>query len=156
MEKPPNLNAPWVRGVLKHGGRAHVALYRATGGRIGGKWRVGAGWSKPVPVLLLDHVGRSSGTTYTTPLLHLRDGDNVVVVASSGGMDRTPQWYRNLQAHPDTRLQIGREVMHVHTRTATPQERERLWPRLVEVYADFDSYQSWTDRVIPVVICEPR
>lgn len=156
MDKPPSINAPWVKQLLKHAGRAHVAVYRATGGRIGGRWRIGAGLRKPVPILLLEHTGRSSGRTLTTPLLHLRDGRDLVVVASSGGMDRTPQWYRNLQAHPDARVQVGREVLDVRTRTATPAERERLWPLLVELYADFDSYATWTDRVIPVVICEPR
>ena len=63
---------------------------------------------------------------------------------------------RNLLAHPDTQVQIGREVRRVRARTATPEERAALWPRLVEVYADFANYQRWTEREIPVVVCEPR
>lgn len=153
---PAGLNAGWVKRLLKHGGRAHVAVYRATGGRVGGRFRVGAGWRKPVPILLLRHVGRTSGTVYTTPLLYLRDGPDLVVVASSGGMDREPQWYRNLLAAPDTTAQVGRDSLPIRARAATPDERARLWPLLLDLYADFASYASWTDREIPVVVCEPR
>ncbi len=156
MKKPSGLNAPQARTFIKYLARAQVVLYRRTGGRLGGKWRVGAALRKPVPVLLLDHVGRTSGTAYTTPLLYLRDGRDVIVVASSGGMDREPQWFRNLMATPDTTVQVGSAVSAVRARTADAAERARLWPLLVDLYADFESYESWTDREIPVVICEPR
>lgn len=154
--RPKGLDSPITQKVTKYAGRAHVRLYRLTKGRLGATFRVGAAFRKPVPVLLLDHVGKKSGRTYTTPLLYLLDGRDVVVVASTGGMARDPQWYRNLMATPDTQVQIRSEVRPVRARTATPEERAALWPRLVEMYADFDSYQSWTDREIPVVICEPR
>jgi deazaflavin-dependent oxidoreductase (nitroreductase family) len=154
--RPKGLESPVTRRIMKYAGRAHVAVYRATKGRIGGSFRVGAGLRKPAPVLLLDHIGEKSGRTYTSPLLYLLDGQNVVVVASTGGMARDPQWYRNLMAHPDTQVQIRGDVRRVRTRTASPEERAALWPRLVEMYADYDNYQSWTDREIPVVICEPR
>lgn len=154
--RPKGIDSGLARALVKYGGRAQVRVYRLTRGRIGGKWRVGAGFRKPVPTLLLDHVGRTSGRGFTTPLLYLLDGPDVVVVASSGGMQRNPQWYRNLQAHPDTRVQIGAEVREVRARTATPDERAALWPRLVDLYADFESYQSWTAREIPVVVLEPR
>jgi F420H(2)-dependent quinone reductase len=154
--KPAGLDSPWVGRLLKHVGRAHVWAYRRTGGRVGGRFRLGAGWRKPVPVLLLDHVGRRSRTPYTTPLLWLEDGPDAVVVASQGGRAHHPQWYRNLMATPDTTVQIGAEVRPVRARTAAPAERERLWPRLVDLYADFGTYQAWTEREIPVVICSPR
>ena len=154
--RPKGLESPTTRRIMKYVGRAHVWVYRRTKGRIGGTFRVGAALRKPAPVLLLDHVGKKSGRTYTSPLLYLVDGPNVVVVASTGGMAKDPQWYRNLQAHPDTQVQIGPEVRPVRARTASPEERAALWPRLVEMYADYDNYQSWTDREIPVVICEPR
>lgn len=136
--------------------KVNVWLYQHTGGRVGGKWRVGSAFRKPAPVLLLSHVGRKSGTSYTTPLLYLHDGPDVVVVASSGGMPKDPQWLGNLLAAPETELQIRSEVVPVRARLASAQEKARLWPRLVDLYADFASYQSWTDRDIPVVICEPR
>jgi F420H(2)-dependent quinone reductase len=154
--RPDQIDAPVVKKVLKYGGRAQVWLYRRTNGRIGGKWRIGAGFRKPVPTLLLDHVGRKSGKRFTVPLLYLDDGRDVVVVASQGGMSSHPQWYRNLLAHPDTQVQVGPELRRVRARVADPAEREALWPRLVDLYADFASYQSWTDREIPVVVLEPR
>lgn len=155
-QRPRQLDSPVVPRVIKHVARAHVWTYRRTNGRIGGKWRIGAGLRKPVDTLLLDHRGRTSGRQFTTPLLYLPDGENVIVVASQGGLPSDPQWYRNLVVHPDTQVQIKAEVRRVRARTATPEERAALWPRLLDLYADFASYQSWTDRQIPVVILEPR
>ncbi|MFL6174275.1 MAG: nitroreductase family deazaflavin-dependent oxidoreductase [Marmoricola sp.] len=154
--RPDGLDAALLPKIFKYAGRAHVRVYRLTNGRIGGKWRIGAGWKKPVPTLLLDHVGRKSGTPFTTPLLYLLDGPDVVIVASQGGLPKNPQWYANLMATPDTQVQIKGEVRQVHARTATPDERAALWPRLVDLYADFENYQAWTDREIPVVILSPR
>lgn len=153
--KPPGLDHPLVPKVLKVLSRANVWLYRRTGGRVGGRWRIGAGLRKPVPIALVTHHGRRSGRAFTTPLLYLPDGDRVVLVASQGGLPRHPQWYRNLQAHPEVTVQVGRDVRRMRARTAGPEERAALWPRLVDAYADFEAYQSWTDREIPVVVCEP-
>lgn len=156
QKRPNQLDSPILPVIFRHVGRAQVFLYRKTGGRIGGKWRVGAGFRKPVPTLLLDHVGRKSGTTFTVPLLYVRDGADVVVVASQGGRPENPQWYRNLVANPDTEVQIGPTRSAVRAVVADPEERKRLWPKLVDVYADFDTYQSWTEREIPVIALQPR
>lgn len=109
-----------------------------------------------MPTLLLEHTGRKSGRTLVSPLLYITDGDDVVVVASQGGRDTDPQWYRNLVANPDVHIEIGSDRRAVRAVTATPDEKARLWPRLVETYADFETYQSWADRDIPVVILKPR
>lgn len=154
--RPPGLDSPAVKKLLKRVSRTQVWLYRRTNGRVGGTWRVGAAFRTPVPVLLLDHLGRRSGTLFTTPLLYLEDGADVVVVASQGGMATDPQWFRNLLATPDTQVQIGPELRLVTARVAEPAERERLWPLLDELYADFARYRSWTDREIPIVVLEPR
>ncbi|MBA0126945.1 nitroreductase family deazaflavin-dependent oxidoreductase [Haloechinothrix sp. YIM 98757] len=154
--RPKGLDSPLVPKIIKRMSRAQVWLYRRTNGRLGGTWRIGAALRKPVDTLLLDHRGRKSGTVFTIPLLYMPDGDNLVVVASQGGLPSHPQWYFNLRADPDTRVQVNGEVRAVRARTASGQERESLWRRLVEMYADFASYQSWTDREIPVVILEPR
>ncbi|MDT5340290.1 MAG: hypothetical protein QOD90_5795, partial [Mycobacterium sp.] len=95
QKRPDQLDSPILPVIFRHVGRAQVWIYRKTGGRIGGKWRVGAGFRKPVPTLLLDHVGRKSGTSFTVPLLYVRDGADVVGVASQGGRPEHPQWYRN-------------------------------------------------------------
>ncbi|MBF6173779.1 nitroreductase family deazaflavin-dependent oxidoreductase [Nocardia blacklockiae] len=153
--RPKQLDSPILPKIFKYAGRAQVWVYRRTGGRIGGKWRIGAGFRKPVPTLLLEHRGRKSGTVYTVPLLYIADGDDIVIVASQGGLAKHPQWYRNLRAHPDTHIQIGRDRRAVHAVTADPQQRARLWPLLLEAYADFETYQAWTEREIPVVILRP-
>lgn len=155
-EKPKGLDSPLTATAIKYGARLHVPVFRLTKGRVGGKWRIGAGWRKPVPTLLLDHVGRTSGTRFTTPLLFLEDGPRVVVVGSQGGLPTDPQWFRNLLVTPETTIHLPRRgVRRVRARVADPAERAALWPRLVDLYADFESYQSWTDRVIPVVVLEP-
>lgn len=154
--RPKQLDSPMVTTAIKYMSKINTWAYRRTGGRIGGKWRVGAGFRKPVPTLLLEHVGRKSGKQFVAPLLYLRDGEDIVIVASQGGLPKNPQWYHNLLARPDTTVQIGKERLPVHARLADDAERERLWPRLVELYADFDTYRSWTERRIPIFILEPR
>jgi F420H(2)-dependent quinone reductase len=124
--------------------------------RTGGKWRIGADFRKPVPTLLLEHRGRKSGKVFVTPSLYMFDGADVVSGASHGGRREDPQWYRNLVANPDTFVEIDADRRAVHAITASPDERARVWPKLVELYADFDNYQSWTDREIPVVVLKPR
>ncbi|TFV55223.1 nitroreductase family deazaflavin-dependent oxidoreductase [Mycobacterium sp. PS03-16] len=155
-KRPAQLDSPLLPKIFKVVGKAHVWVYRRTGGRIGGKWRVGAGFRKPVPTMLLEHRGRKSGKVFVTPLLYLRDGADVVIVASQGGRPEHPQWYRNVVADPDVYIEIGPERRAVHAVVADARQRERLWPKLVELYADFDTYQSWTDREIPVLILQPR
>ncbi len=136
--------------IIKVMSRVNTWAYRATGGRLGGKFRGGA------PVFLLTTVGRKTGRRHTLPLLYLRDGDAVVTVASKGGMDHHPLWYRNLVAHPDVEVQIGTEVRPGRARTASAAEKAALWPRLVAMYPDYADYQARTTREIPVVIITPR
>lgn len=156
-ERPDGLDSPAAVRFIKIMARTQVKVFKLTNGRIGSNWRVGAGWKKPVPTLLLEHVGRKSGTTFTTPLLYLEDGPNLVIVASQGGLPKNPQWYPNLVASPETTVRIKKEgVRRVVARTANPDERAALWPRLVDLYADFAKYARWTDREIPVVILERR
>ncbi|NYG59136.1 deazaflavin-dependent oxidoreductase (nitroreductase family) [Nocardioides daedukensis] len=155
QNKPPGMDAPWVPKLIKHMSRINVWVYRRTNGRVGGTWRVGAAFRKPVKLALLTHTGRKSGKEFTAPLLFLRDGENVVFVASQGGLPKNPQWYHNLVATPECTVQVRSDVRRMVARTATLPERAVLWPRLTGLYADFDSYQSWTEREIPVVICEP-
>jgi deazaflavin-dependent oxidoreductase (nitroreductase family) len=155
-ERPPGLDSPRTEKVIKYMAKGQVKLFKLTNGRIGSNWRIGAGAKKPVPTLLLDHVGRKSGKTFTTPLLYLEDGPDLVIVASQGGLPKNPQWYPNLLAHPETTVRVRREgVRRVRAREAVGEERAELWPRLVELYADFAKYAEWTDREIPVMVLEP-
>jgi F420H(2)-dependent quinone reductase len=156
-ERPAGLNAPMTRRLIKLMSRVQVRVFKLTNGRVGSNWRIGAGFRKPVPTLLLEHVGRKSGQRYTTPLVFLEDGPNIVIVASVGGLAKNPQWYKNLVATPETRVHLPGERGHaVRARVADDEERASLWPRLLDLYADFAKYEAWTDRKIPVVILEPR
>ena len=130
--------------------KGHAALFRLTGGRIGGR-TMGA------PVLLLHHTGAKSGKRRISPLLYLPDGDRMLVVASKGGYTRHPAWFHNLMAHPETEVELPREGrVRVRARKASPEEREELWPRVVEHYGGYAAYQRSTDREIPVVILDRR
>ena len=150
------LASPVAAKAIKWMARGQVKVFRLTNGRIGSKWRIGAGFRKPVPTLLLDHVGRKSGTRFTTPLLYLDDGADLVVVGSQGGLPKDPHWVANLRAHPDTTVHLRGGRRDVRARIVEPDERTALWSRLVELYADFATYQATTDRIIPVVVLEPR
>jgi F420H(2)-dependent quinone reductase len=142
--------------ISRHAGKVHTWIYRRTGGRVGGNLRLGAGFRKPAPTLLLEHRGRKSGKTFVSPLLYITDHSDVIIVASALGRTENPQWYRNLLAHPDVHIQIGPDHRAVKAVVASAGERARLWPRLVDAYADFDSYQGSTEREIPVIILQPR
>ena len=154
--KPKGLDSDLTRRIIKAMATSNVWLYRATGGRVGGTWRIGAGFRKPVPICLVEHRGRRTGQVRTTPLVYLEDGDRVVVVASQAGRPEHPMWYLNLLADPDVTVRTRGARRALRARVAEGDERARLWARLVDMYADYASYQSWTDRVIPVVVLEPR
>lgn len=130
-------------------GDEHVERYRATDGEVGYKWN-GA------PTLLLTTVGRKTGEPRTVPLIFARDGDRYVVVASVGGLPEHPDWYRNLQADPRATIQVKAAVVDVVARTARDAERSRLWATANGVWPNYETYQSRTDRVIPIVVLSPR
>jgi F420H(2)-dependent quinone reductase len=130
--------------------RGHVALYRASGGRLGHR-------PPGLPqMLLLDHVGARSGVRRTSPLVYTRDGEDYVLVASKGGYPRHPAWLYNLKAHPDTTIQVGRRRLDVRAHVASDEERARLWPKCVATYRGFEGYQARAGRTIPLVVLAPR
>jgi deazaflavin-dependent oxidoreductase (nitroreductase family) len=137
---------PFIRAMSA----ANRVVFRLTGGRLGGRFLRGA------PVGLLTTTGRKSGARRTTPLIYLDDGERVVLVASQGGLPRHPLWYGNLSAAPDVEFQRPRgPVLRYRARTASPEEKRALWPRVCAIYPDYDGYQARTDRDIPVVILDP-
>ncbi len=127
----------------------HTFFYRLSGGRI-------AGHFGKSPVLLLTTTGRKTGKQRTTPLFYLKEGDQLILVASYGGAPTHPVWWLNLQAQPQAEVEIGRKKLRVVARQADPEERNRLWPLLVAMYADYAEYQHKTTREIPVVILQPQ
>jgi deazaflavin-dependent oxidoreductase (nitroreductase family) len=138
-----------VRSATKFLGALHRLLYRASGGRIGGRL-----WD--LPVVLLTTTGRKSGKQRTVPLCSLRDGDDVVVIASYGGLDQPPAWWLNLEANPNAELLSGRTRRTVTARNAAADERARLWAAVTARAPGYLEYERRTTREIPVVILQPR
>lgn len=128
--------------------RLHAIVYRATGGMIGRRL-------VDNDMLLLTTKGALTGSEHTVPLLFLRDDDRLVVVASYGGRPDHPQWYRNLVAHPEATVRIGRTLANVSASTMGATDRARWWPRVVEAFGDYATYQSRTEREIPLVWLDP-
>jgi deazaflavin-dependent oxidoreductase (nitroreductase family) len=154
--RPAGLDKPWVPDVIHAMSRVQTWMYQRTGGLLGSRWYLGGTLRRGgVPLCLLTTRGRRSGQPRTTPLLFIRDGETVVVVGSQGGLPSDPQWVRNLRADPHCELQVGRDRRPHRARIAKDAERDRLWPILVAYYPDFESYASWTERTIPVLILEP-
>ena len=130
-------------------GAEHVRAYRETGGEQGYHWR-------GTEILLLNTTGHQSGKDRTMALIHRADGDRFVVVASKGGAPQHPAWFQNLEADPDVTVQVRDEVIPVHASVAQGEERARLWSLMTEVWPDYDTYQTKTDREIPVVVLQRR
>lgn len=124
--------------------RLHTVLYRATNGVVGRRL-------VDNDMLLMTTRGRHTGRPHTVPLLYLRDGDRLVVVASYGGRPEHPEWYRNLLAHPEVQVQLDGTRMTMTARTMPRADRSEWWPRVVEAWNDYEVYQSRTDREIPLV-----
>jgi deazaflavin-dependent oxidoreductase (nitroreductase family) len=139
-----------LKPFMKAMSAANRAVFRLTGGRVGGRFLRGA------PVGLLTTTGRKSGERRTLPLIFLQDGERVALVASQGGMPKHPLWYLNLVAHPDVEFQAPRgSVRRYRARTAGADEKRSLWPRVCAIYPDYADYQKRTEREIPVVVLDP-
>lgn len=146
--KPRSLNAPWVGFIIKWMAKSNAWIYKRSNGKLGNTFQ-------KAPVALLTTTGRKSGEPRVSPLLYLREGNRVILVASRGGSDKHPQWYLNLKADPKVTVQIKDEVLRLQARDATEAERAEYWPKLDAMYPSFGDYRAWTDRVIPIVICDP-
>lgn len=128
--------------------RAHVRLYRATGGLLGH-------WLGRQRCLLLTTTGRKTGRSYTQPLSYFQLDGRIYVVASNWGGDRPPAWYLNLGAQPRVSVQLKRARWDALASAVAPEERARLWPRLVARNPLFARYQEASAREIPVVLLRP-
>jgi deazaflavin-dependent oxidoreductase (nitroreductase family) len=128
-------------------GESHVRAYRESKGETGYIWN-GA------HILLLTTKGRSSGQPRTTPLIFVRDGDKLAIVASRGGAPTHPDWYLNLEKNPEVEVQVKGDVFRARARTADVAERAKLWPEAVKAWPQYADYVKKTDREIPVVVIE--
>jgi F420H(2)-dependent quinone reductase len=144
-----------ARGIYlgRRSTKLHVALYRRSGGRIGGHL---PGWPE-ARIVLVNHTGAKSGAKRTSPLMYVEDGDAVVVMASKAGQPTHPAWFHNLKANPETTVQLGSAVREVRARVAAGEERDRLWSKFLAMYPGSEFYQrNAKSRRIPIVILDPR
>jgi deazaflavin-dependent oxidoreductase (nitroreductase family) len=136
--------------MLKLANSLHRGLVRISGGRLG--W-TGAG----MPVVELTTTGRKSGQPRSVMLTSpLQEGSAMVVVASRGGDDQHPAWFLNLRDNPDVEVAMkGRPKQRMRARVADPEERARLWPKVIADHKNYAGYQTKTQREIPLVLLEP-
>jgi F420H(2)-dependent quinone reductase len=142
-----DLSGP-ARLALKLGSGVHAGVYRATGGKLFG--RMGKS-----PILLLNTVGRKTGRKRSSPLLYVMDGEDFVIIASKGGAAAHPAWYLNLRANPEATVEIGDREVRVEAEVADPEEKARLWQKMVKMYPTYNDYQRKTEREIPLLILRP-
>jgi deazaflavin-dependent oxidoreductase (nitroreductase family) len=131
-------------------GDEHVRRYRETEGAVGHIWRRGA------KTLLLTTRGRKTGEPRTAPLIYENSPNGYVIVASNGGAQKHPGWYRNLLRDPHVEVQVEGDVFPAQARTATGEERAELWRLAAQQWPPYDDYQTRTGREIPVVVLERR
>ncbi|WP_028478485.1 nitroreductase/quinone reductase family protein [Nocardia sp. CNY236] len=122
-----------------------IEEFRANHGKVGG-------FLAAHELLLLTTTGAKSGLRRTTPLVFIRDGDDIVVVASDSGAATNPAWFHNIRVNPEVTLEVGGEVVQARAAAITEgPDRDRLFAAMVEEMDRFAGYQDQTDRVIPVV-----
>ncbi|MBU8811974.1 nitroreductase family deazaflavin-dependent oxidoreductase [Mycolicibacterium goodii] len=143
------LNAKSTGTLIKWMSRFQTFLFKKSNGKLGNKFLRGA------EVGILTTIGRKSGEPRDSPLLFLQEGLRIVLVASQGGRATNPMWYLNLKANPKVTFQTKDDKLALVARDATDAERDQYWPKLDAMYPDFANYRSYTDRKIPIVICDP-
>ncbi len=126
-----------------------IAEFRANQGRVGGQF-------EGAPLLLLHGTGAKSGQERVNPMMYQAVGNGFAVFASKAGADTNPDWYHNLRAHPEARIEVGTETLDVTSRVLDAKEREPIWEEQKARYPGFADYESRTDRVIPVVMLVRR
>jgi deazaflavin-dependent oxidoreductase (nitroreductase family) len=126
-----------------------VAEFRANRGRVGGMW-------EETPLLLLHHTGAKSGASRVNPVAYLPDDRRYMIWAANGGAPSNPDWYHNLKAHPNARVEVGSKTIDVVAEEETGAERERLFARAAERYPQLRELAHKTDRVIPMITLTPQ
>jgi deazaflavin-dependent oxidoreductase (nitroreductase family) len=126
-----------------------IAEFRKNHGKVGGMF-------EGAPLLIIHSTGARSGKTHVTPVMYLKDGSHYVVFSSKGGAPTNPDWYFNLKAHPDARIEIGDDTIDVHAEEIKGPERDRIYSKQASLYPNFGEYQRKTKRIIPVMALMPK
>ncbi len=133
------------KGMSRTDFNAHtIAEFRKNRGKVGGNF-------EGAPLLLVHTIGRRSGRPRVNPVMYLKDGERYLIFASKGGADTHPDWYYNLKAHPDVKIEVGDETIDVHAEEVLGHEHDVLYKRQSALYPTFAAYQRQTKRVIPVI-----
>jgi len=127
--------------IIRLIGRLHAGLWKLARGKL--RYAFGR-----APFMLLTTRGRKTGRLRTTPVLYLEDGADLIVIASFGGNDMHPAWYLNLQRCPEAEVIVKGECRRLLVQEVSPEEKQRIWPRLVRMYPNFAVYQQRTNREI--------
>jgi deazaflavin-dependent oxidoreductase (nitroreductase family) len=141
--------SPLGARLARLGTAGHVALYRLSGGKLGGT-------ILGLPVLLLTTIGRKSGKQHTTPVAYFPNGDGYIIVASNQGQGKLPNWWLNMRESKRAQIEIGRKQMRASAQQASPQERQRLWPSVVARLSNYERYQQSTPYPIPLILLHPE
>ena len=128
-------------------GDEHVKRYEETDGAEGHEWQ-------GTTALILTTTGRKSGQPRKSALIYQKFGDDYLIVASKGGADEPPLWYRNLEAHPEVQVQVKGDKFKARARTATAAEKPAMWEVMTKAWPSYNDYQKKTGREIPVVVLE--
>jgi deazaflavin-dependent oxidoreductase (nitroreductase family) len=129
--------------------RKTIAEFRSNHGKVGG-------WFEGAPILIMHTKGARTGRSHVKPVMYLRDGERYVVFASKGGAPRNPDWYHNLRAHPNIKIEVGDDTIDVHADEMLGAEHDRLYKTQSTRYPQFADYQRKTKRVIPVMALTKR
>src|SRR5436305_2980821 len=121
--------------------------FRANGGKVGGGF-------DGAPMLLLHTQGAKTGQERVNPVVYQPVGDAFAVFASKGGAPTNPDWYYNLRAHPEVKIEVGGDSIDVKARVLEDDEREPIWEKQKQLMPGFAEYEQKTSRQIPVVLLE--
>ena len=142
-------NQAVVQQFIRWHAIANVWVFKASKGKL---WKNFPGG---FPICIVHTTGRKTGKPRDIALIHLPLEDDVLLVASQGGMENHPVWYHNIVAHPNVGVTVGGTTRQMRARQVDADEKRDLWPHLLSLYPDFDEYQARTDRDIPVFRCSP-
>jgi deazaflavin-dependent oxidoreductase (nitroreductase family) len=126
-----------------------IAEFRANEGKVGGNF-------EGAPLLLLHSTGARTGKERVSPMMYQAVGHSFAVFASKAGADTNPDWFHNLKASPEARIEVGTETLEVTARVLSVGERAPIWEEQKARYPGFADYEANTDRVIPVVMLDRR
>ncbi len=126
-----------------------IIEFRKNRGKVGGNL-------EGAPLLLINHTGARTGKLRTHPVMYLKDGDRYLVFASKNGAPTNPDWYHNLKAHPDVKIEVGAETIDVRAVEITGAERDRIYKQQAARFPQFAEYEKNIKRKIPILALTPK